>query len=155
MEDAVPDSPNSVESPAAPQAETGTERRRDLRLHCLGLAEVNLINGYSLCEGRVHNLSSSGCRIWCTESLDLLPGCEIEVVLDVDGIRFRVLGALRSEDENGFGVEFLELSPRCRQYIDDLIRELAFYQHPSTPASPPPTALAPDPEEPAALPPTD
>ena len=119
------------------------EKRKDPRLHCIGWAEVRLISGHPLFEGRVHNLSCSGCRVWSREILDLLPGCEVEIVLEVDGIRFRVLGVLRSEHrENGFGIEFLELSPRCRCYIDDLILELAFYQRPTAPIETP--AMLPD-----------
>ena len=121
----------STEDAAAAAHQQHPERRSSPRLHCNGRAFVNMLDGEPIFSGRVHNLSSGGCRIWSREPSGLPYGAQVEIVMDVDGIRFRVAGIIRFEDtRNGVGVEFQKLSRRCEGYVRDLLAELEAFQQP-------------------------
>ncbi|AXC12763.1 hypothetical protein ACPOL_3478 [Acidisarcina polymorpha] len=52
-------------------------------------------------------------------------GTQVEIVMIVNGVRFRVAGGVRcNRAARHVGLEFMNVSPRCTRYISDLIADL-------------------------------
>jgi hypothetical protein len=108
-----PDSPESSDRRAAP------------RLPCEGTAEVSVLGGALRFTGRVRNLSATGCCLSTDVVFILERGTQVEVVMVVGGVSFRVAGGVRSNHKvRGVGLEFMTVSSRCARLIQELIGDL-------------------------------
>ena len=107
-------------------AQSVHERRRAPRFCCEGMGEVIVLSGALHFMGEVRDLSLSGCRIKTEVAFTLERGTQVEVVLAVDNIRFRLIGGVRSNHKvRGVGLEFMTVSSRSLRHIQELIDELA------------------------------
>jgi len=103
----------------------GTERRRALRHACEGTAEVSVLGGALRFTGRIRNLSATGCCVSTDVVFSLERGTQVEILLTVDGVHFRVAGGVRSNHKvRGVGLEFMGVSKRCAHLIQELIADL-------------------------------
>ena len=101
------------------------ERRGSPRLPCEGTAEVSVLGGALRFGGRVRNLSATGCCLSTDVVFQLERGTQVEIVLTVDGVNFRVAGGVRSNHRvRGVGLEFMCVSNRCAHLIQELIADL-------------------------------
>jgi hypothetical protein len=102
-----------------------TDRRVTRRFPCEGTAEVIVLGGALCFTGQVQNLSATGCCVTTSVPFTLERGTQVEIVLVVNNIHFRVAGGVRSNHKvRGIGLEFMKVSARCARYIRDLIAEL-------------------------------
>lgn len=117
---------DEVSAPKAGVTAPGTPERRGWpRFPCEGMAEVIVLGGALRFSGMVRDLSVSGCRLVTEVAFKLERGTQVEVVLLVNQIQFRVCGGVRSTHKaRGIGLEFVNVSARGRRHIADLIVEL-------------------------------
>lgn len=105
--------------------EPGSENRRYPRLSCGGIADIRLIPDGVKEAGCLINLSKRGCCFLADEPLRGSAGSTIEVHLKVKGIDLRVSGVIRHVHKGvRAGIEFVALSERKNEQIDELIGEL-------------------------------
>lgn len=106
------------------QEQTGRERRRHPRYSCDGDAEVHLPHAGLRFQGRIQNLSVSGCYI--ETELNLERGTYVEVFFRLHQLRFRLAGNVVGVDKrSGVRIAFLNVSGRRATHIEELMRELA------------------------------
>ena len=75
--------------------------------------------------GRIIDLSLGGCRIRCHERFPVGIYTRVEAEFRVDGISFRLGGVVQViHDRHTVGIRFLDLSPRKRGHLEQLIKEL-------------------------------
>jgi PilZ domain len=110
----------------AVEDEPGSENRRYPRLSCGGIADLRVIPDGVKETGCLINLSKRGCCFLADESLRGQAGSTIEVHLKVKGIDLRVAGVIRHVHKGGVraGIEFVALSDRKCEQVDELIAEL-------------------------------
>ena len=103
------------------------ELRKHPRFECEGIAEIHLLGIEKSCHERIEDLSLKGCKLVV---LDDDPDFDLPTVFEltftVHELSFRVRG--RSTGFRGtrcVGVEFMDLRPRLKSYIRDLVEELA------------------------------
>lgn len=102
----------------------GQNRRQYPRYRCEGDAEVFVPHGALLFQGKILDLSFSGCFIEAP-NLDLERGTPVEVSFSVHRMQFRVAGRIAiMHRRRGAGIAFQELSPRRARQISELIAEL-------------------------------
>jgi hypothetical protein len=108
------------------------ELRKHPRFECEGVAEIHLLGIEKSCPARIEDLSLKGCKLVLLHEPELEPEPEFnlptvfEVTFTVNELSFRVRG--RSTGFRGarcIGVEFVDLRPRLKRYILDLLEELA------------------------------
>lgn len=100
------------------------DRRRHPRYPCNGHAEVFIPHGALLFQGRILDLSLSGCFIE-TPALNLERGTHVEVYFIAHQMQFRIAGHITVlQGKRGAGVSFGNLSPRRACQLADLVREL-------------------------------
>jgi hypothetical protein len=101
------------------------ERRATPRFPCEGTGEVIVLGGALRFEGQVLDLSAAGCCLRTEVDFTLERGTQVEIVLVVNGIHFRVAGGVRSNHPvRGVGLEFMHVSARSARYLQELIDEL-------------------------------
>jgi hypothetical protein len=102
------------------------ELRKHPRFECEGIAEIHLLGIEKSVPARIEDLSLKGCKlVLLDETVDDLP-IFFEVTFTVHELTFRVRG--RSTGFRGtrcIGVEFMDLRPRSKSFIRDLVEELA------------------------------
>ena len=99
-------------------------RRRHPRYPCEGRAEVSVPNGGLLFQGKILDLSLSGCFVE-TPSLNLERGTRVEVCFVTRQMRFRVAGHIAVlRPKHGAGIAFDNLSARLSRQIEELVVEL-------------------------------
>lgn len=99
-------------------------RRRCPRYPCEGRAEVFVPHGALLFQGKILDLSLSGCFIE-TPALNLERGTHVEVYFVARQMQFRVAGHIAVlHRKRGAGIAFRNLAPRRAQQVADLVREL-------------------------------
>jgi hypothetical protein len=105
--------------------EDGRDHRRYPRLDCGGLVDLRVLPNGGKETGSLVNLSKRGCCFLADEALRGCEGARIEVHLKICGIDFRVGGIIRHVHRwRRAGIEFVELSERKREQIEELMREL-------------------------------
>lgn len=118
----------TVEQAAAssvPSSPLQAERRKSRRFLCEGTGEVIVLGGALRFTGEVRDLSETGCCLTTKVMFSLERGTQVEVVMVVNRVHFRVAAGVRSNHKiRGVGLEFMNVSPRCARYIHDLIAEL-------------------------------
>jgi hypothetical protein len=101
------------------------EHRRYPRLECGGVADIRVLPNGGKERGTLLNLSKRGCCFMGNDRLRGCSGSNIEVHLKVRGIDLRVAGVIRHVRQGmRAGIEFVELSERKRDQIEELIGEL-------------------------------
>lgn len=99
-------------------------RRRHPRYTCEGHAEVFVPHGALLFQGKILDLSISGCFIE-TPTLNLERGTHVEVYFVARQMQFRVAGHIAVlYRKRGAGISFQNLSQRIVRQVTDLLREL-------------------------------
>ncbi len=106
--------------------ENGSDHRRYPRLDCGGMADLRVLPNGAKETGSLVNLSKRGCCFLADEALRGSEGATIEMHLKVRGIDLRVAGIIRHVHKwRRAGIEFVELSERKREQIEELMGELA------------------------------
>jgi hypothetical protein len=105
--------------------DNGADHRRFPRLACGGIADVRVLPNGEKETGTLINLSKVGCCFLSDLPLRAFPGSQLEVHLKVKGTDLRVAAVIRHiRDRRRAGIEFVEISERKRDQIEDLITEL-------------------------------
>lgn len=102
------------------------ELRKHPRFECEGIAEIHLLGIEKSCPARIEDLSLKGCKLVLLGESDLDLPHIFELTFTVNELSFRVRG--RSTGFRGtrcIGVEFVDLRPRSKRYILDMVEELA------------------------------
>jgi hypothetical protein len=103
------------------------ELRKHPRFECEGVAEIHLLGIEKSCPARIEDLSLKGCKLVLHEpepDFDL-PNF-FELTFTVNELSFRVRGRSAGfRKAGGIGVEFVDLRPRSKRYILDMVEELA------------------------------
>jgi hypothetical protein len=104
------------------------ELRKHPRFECEGVAEIHLLGIERSCPARIEDLSLKGCKLVLPDEPepDFNLPTVFELTFTVNELSFRVRG--RSVGFRGtrcIGVEFVDLRPRSKRYILDMVEELA------------------------------
>jgi hypothetical protein len=102
------------------------ELRKHPRFECEGIAEIHLLGIEKSCPARIEDLSLKGCKLVLLGEPDFDLPHIFELTFTVNELSFRVRG--RSAGFRGavcVGVEFVDLRPRSKRYILDMLEELA------------------------------
>jgi hypothetical protein len=111
--------------PDAEEHEPGSENRRYPRLACGGFADIRVIPDGAKESGALLNLSKRGCCFRADKPLCGQAGTTVEVHLKVKGIELRMSGIIRHVYKGvRAGIEFVALSTRKREQVDELISDL-------------------------------
>ena len=106
------------------------ELRKHPRFECEGIAEIHLLGIEKSCPARIEDLSLKGCKLVLLgepegEAEFDLPTV-FELTFTVNELSFRVRGRLAGFRAAGcIGVEFVDLRPRSKRFILDMVEELA------------------------------
>lgn len=101
-----------------------TNRRHHPRYTCEGHAEVFIPHGALLFQGRILDLSLSGCFIE-SPALNLERGTHVEVYFVACQMQFRVVGHIAVlYRRRGAGIAFQNLGARRARQVADLVHEL-------------------------------
>lgn len=113
--------------PAAPTPARPSkrERRAQSRHGVDTSAVIYLINIAARLQGRILDLSLSGCRIRTDERFPVGIYTRVETEFHLEGLPFRLGGVIQSiHDKHHVGIRFLDLSPRKREQVEQLIEEI-------------------------------
>jgi c-di-GMP-binding flagellar brake protein YcgR len=109
-------------SPAQP---TGRDRRETLREAVDTTATIILIKIASRLQGRILDLSLSGCRIRTDERFPVGIYTRVETEFRIAGLPFRLAGVVQAvHDRQTVGIRFLDMSSRKREQVEELIRDI-------------------------------
>jgi hypothetical protein len=112
----------SVPQAPAPGKAAGRERREETRELIDTSAVIHLINIASRLQGRILDLSRSGCRIRTGERFPVGIYTRVETEFRLDGLPFRLGGVIQSiHDRNTVGIRFLDMSDRRREQVEQLM----------------------------------
>jgi hypothetical protein len=104
------------------------ELRKHARFECEGIAEIHLLGIEKSCPARIEDLSLKGCKLVLLGEPEPefdLPNV-FEVTFTVNELSFRVRGrSVGFRAAGSVGVEFVDLRPRSKRYILDMVEELA------------------------------
>ncbi|HEY1805377.1 MAG TPA: PilZ domain-containing protein [Terracidiphilus sp.] len=121
-----------AEAPTRPDTEplparkpVGRERRQQTRLDVDTTATIYLVNVASRLQGRILDLSLSGCRIRTDEHFPVGIYTRVETEFRLQGLPFRLGGVIQAiHDRNTVGIRFLDVSQRKREQVLELIGEI-------------------------------
>jgi c-di-GMP-binding flagellar brake protein YcgR len=101
------------------------ERRKQVRQEVDTSAEIHLINVGTRLTGRILDLSPGGCHIRTDERFPVGIYVRVETVFHLHGLPFRLGGVIQAiHDRHNVGIRFLDMSPRKREYVDQMIEEI-------------------------------
>ena len=103
------------------------ERRQQSRHEVDTSAAILLINVGSLLQGRIVDLSLSGCRIRTEEKFPVGIYTRVETEFRLGGLAFRlggVIQAVHDRDRHNVGIRFLDVSARKLEQVEQLIEEI-------------------------------
>lgn len=102
------------------------EQRKYERFDCEGMAEIHLYGVGKMYRARIENLSLRGCKLVLRQRPKFDPQTLFELTFTVHDLSFRVRGRVVAiRGTRCIGVEFVDLRPRLKRYLQDLIDELA------------------------------
>ena len=102
------------------------ERRQEVRHTVDTRAMVFLIDVRAQISGRILDVSMSGCRIRTDERFPVGIYRRVETEFKVDGLPFRLGGVVQGlHDRFTVGIRFLDMSPRKRDQLGQLMEEIA------------------------------
>ena len=111
---------------AARPPTTLRERRSARRQDIDSSAFLIMVSSGSRLAGRILDLSLSGCRIRTADRFPLGIYARIEAEFHAEGLPFRLGGVVQAiHDRCHVGIRFLDMSPRKREQLEQLIAELA------------------------------
>jgi hypothetical protein len=123
--------PSAMEPVGKPTAESTRpakrERRQQSRHEVDTSAAILLINVGSWLQGRIADLSLSGCRIRTDEKFPVGIYTRVETEFRIGGLAFRlggVIQAVHDRDRRNVGIRFLDVSARKREQVEQLIEEI-------------------------------
>ncbi len=103
----------------------GRERRQQVRHELDTTATIHLVHVGSTLQGRILDLSLTGCRIRTDERFPVGIYTRVETEFRIEGLPFRLGGVIQSiHDRNNVGIRFLDLSERKREQVLELIGEI-------------------------------
>jgi c-di-GMP-binding flagellar brake protein YcgR len=109
----------------APVALKGPERRADKRCGVDTSAVIDLVKIGSKLEGQILDLSVGGCRIHTVERFPVGIYTRVETEFRLQGLPFRLGGVIQAiHNRNLVGIRFLDVSPRKREQVSELIDEI-------------------------------
>jgi len=112
-------------APPPPPKPSKRERRAQSRHGVDTSAVIYLINIAARLQGRILDLSLSGCRIRTDERFPVGIYTRVETEFRLEGLPFRLGGVIQSiHDKHHVGIRFLDLSPRKREQVEQLIEEI-------------------------------
>ena len=101
------------------------ERRQNTRLMVDDTAVIVLVKVASRLAGRILDISMSGCRIRCEQRFPVGIYTRIETEFRVEGLTFRLGGVVQAiHNRETVGIRFLDMSPRKKQQLEQLIEEI-------------------------------
>jgi hypothetical protein len=107
-----------------PSSVPSTEKRRSPRYKCEGSAEFRTEGIEVRTWARVTDLGRSGCYVEMQATSPL--NTAVNMMLDVNGIRVRVKGVVRTcYPLLGMGIEFTEIPDEDGAQLDEILRQLA------------------------------
>ena len=102
------------------------EHRKHERFACEGMAEIHLFEIGKSYPARIENLSLRGCKLVLRRRPEFNLQTLFELTFTVHDLSVRVRGkAVETRRARYIGVEFVDLRPRLKRYLQDLIEELA------------------------------
>jgi c-di-GMP-binding flagellar brake protein YcgR len=111
-----------------------TEKREYARFACAGSAEVTLSAGTAPLAATILDISKEGCLLTLKVNKLIPAETRLEVSFEVNRLRFRVRGTLKSHRNNGrIGIQFLNVNPRICRQLAELIDEMAGLKRKSSP----------------------
>lgn len=109
----------------APATATGRERRGSRRCDVDTSAIIHLIKVGSKLPGQILDLSHGGCRLRTTERFSVGIYTRVEVEFRLQGLPVLLGGVIQAvHDRNHIGIRFLDVSPRKRVQLTELIEEI-------------------------------
>jgi c-di-GMP-binding flagellar brake protein YcgR len=109
----------------APANPAPRERRVQAREEVNTTAVIFLINVASRLQGRILDLSLSGCRIRADERFPVGIYTRVETEFRLEGLPFRLGGVVQAiHDRHTVGIRFLDMSSRKREQVTQLIEEI-------------------------------
>jgi c-di-GMP-binding flagellar brake protein YcgR len=89
-------------------------------------AILYLVRSGSALRGRIQDLSQNGCRIHTEDPFPVGIYTRVEAEFQLQGLPFRLAGVTQAiYDERNVGVRFLDVSPRKREQLDQLMQEIS------------------------------
>lgn len=102
-----------------------SDRRVQSRFDVDTSALIYLINVGSRLQGRIVDLSASGCRIRTNERFPVGIYTRVETEFHLEGLPLRVGGVIQAiHDRQNVGIRFLDMSDRKRTQVEQLIVEI-------------------------------
>ena len=109
----------------ARQGQRGEERRRHARFLCGGEAEIRSLSSGFRANGKIENLSLSGCLMQLSDRHWFRAAESVEMTFCVRQLPLRVQASIREMHAGkGVGVEFTLLTERGKRQLLELISEL-------------------------------
>lgn len=117
---------SEIRDEPSPTGDRPTPERRSHSRHAVDTsAAIILVRIASRLSGRIVNLSFGGCRILCDQRFPVGIFTRVEAEFRIDGITFRLGGVVQGiYDRNTVGIRFLDMSPRKRGQLEQLIEEI-------------------------------
>jgi hypothetical protein len=119
--------PAMAQSAGSPPKPGSLKRRLGFWNEVDTAVSIHLINAESWLQGRILELSPSGCRIQTGELLPVGVYTRVETEFSLNGLPFRldgVIQGIRDGDVSNVGIRFLEMSDRKREQVEQLIDEI-------------------------------
>ncbi len=109
----------------ASHAPAGRERRQQSRYELSSSATILLVNAGSKLQGRILDMSVTGCRIRTDERFPAGIYARVETEFLLEDLPLRLGGVIQSiYDSNTVGIRFLDLNEREREQVLGLIGEI-------------------------------
>jgi hypothetical protein len=117
---------NGSNSPAAQAPKRSRRERRAQSRHTVDTsAVIYLVNIAARLNGRILDLSLTGCRIHTDDPFPVGIYTRVETEFQLEGLPFRLGGVIQSiHNKNLVGVRFLDLGERKREQLAQLIEEI-------------------------------
>ncbi len=105
----------------------GEEERRAAPRHpCRGAAEVRVLSVDVRIPATLLDLSISGCSVETSAPMPSIEHPQVEILLSLNGFKQRLAGIVRHlEDDRRAGIEFIDVTKRKAEQIEEIIAELA------------------------------
>jgi c-di-GMP-binding flagellar brake protein YcgR len=101
------------------------ERRTHSRLVVDDTSTIILVKVGSRLIGRIIDISIGGCRIRCAEPFPVGIYTRVETEFRIEGLPFRLGGVVQAiHDHHTVGIRFLDISPRKREQVEQLVEEI-------------------------------
>jgi hypothetical protein len=107
---------------AKSEAPVAANTLKERRFHCDGKVEVNRIPSNGKREGKLIDLSKSGCSIEMAQPF--AAPSYVEIMIDTSATRLRLTGTVKNSQKTGMSIEFAQVGTGAKRLLDDLLAEL-------------------------------